>query len=150
MSINDENCSAKVSLRFSNPYYNNIVRGNTESIARKAGFDEDQVYETVMAVDEAYTNAVEHSKTLDFELSLEIEYLIFNDRLEIIVKDKGRGFNISENSIKPVLGNDLSDRGRGLSLIKCLSDKFEIKTKQGIGTEVKIIKYLKNPQEISI
>ena len=143
MNIKNKNCSAKVFLRFSNPYYNNIVRSNTENIARKTGFNEDQVFETVMAVDEAYTNAVEHSKIHDTEIIIEIEYLIYDDKLEIFVKDTGCGFKMSDGIISDSLKSNLSNRGRGLSLIKCLSDKFDVNTRVGVGTEIKIVKYLK-------
>jgi len=143
MDTKSKNCSARVSLRFSNPYYNNIVRSNTENIARKAGFDEDQVFETVMAVDEAYTNAVEHSKIHDTEIIIEIEYFLYNDKLEVLIKDTGCGFNISDDTISESLKTNFSSRGRGLSLIKCLSDQFDLNTRVGIGTEIRIVKFLK-------
>lgn len=143
MSKEYKNPSVRVFLRFSNPYYNNIVRVNTENIARKVGFSDDQIFESVMAVDEAYTNAVEHSKKSDSTLMLEIEYLVYQDRLEVLIKDTGCGFDVTKHNISSTVSNNFSNRGRGLNLIKCLSDKFELKTSPGTGTEVKIIKYIK-------
>lgn len=143
MNIKDTNHSVRVFLRFSNPYYNNIVKINTENVARKIGFSDNQIFESVMAVDEAYTNAVEHSRNADSELMIEIEYLIFDNRLEVVVKDTGCGFDATNRHISSTVSENSSIRGRGLNLIKCLSDKFELNTSPGIGTEVRIVKYLK-------
>lgn len=37
----------------------------------------------------------------------------------------------------------MENRGRGLSLIKCLSDQFDLNTRVGVGTEIRIVKYIK-------
>ncbi len=132
----------KIYLRFNNPSYDKIVRANTEELARQMGFDEDQIYDISLAVDEAYTNAIEHSGNFGIALDLEIEYLIFEDRLEISITDTGCGFDPTRIEIPHTLRALTTIRGRGLSLIKILSDKFELLTRPGAGTFIKIIKYL--------
>lgn len=131
----------RVSLKFSNPFYLRVIRDNTESIARKMGFDEDQVFELGMAVDEAYTNAVEHGSS-SAKSELEIEFLIYDDRLEVAVKDSGCGFDLACLKIPKNLSSLSSTRGRGLGLIQMLSDKFEMNSIPGTGTIIRIIKYL--------
>ena len=131
-----------VRLRFKNPKYDRIIRLNTESIARKMGFSEDQVFDISLAVEEAYTNAIEHSGRNLADLELEILYQLFADRLEVSVHDTGCGFN-QEAAVQDISFQDANaDRGRGLGLIRSLSDKAEILSAPGAGTLIRIIKYL--------
>ena len=133
-----------VRLRFRNPRYERIVRVNTESIARKMGFTEDDVFDITLAVEEAYTNAIEHSGKRRPDLELEIVYLLFTDRLEVSIQDSGQGFQQDPAKLlelKP-LPDMSSDRGRGLGLIQHLADRTEILSEPGIGTLIRIIKFL--------
>jgi len=117
---------------------------NTESIARKMGFSEDDVFDITLAVEEAYTNAIEHSGKRKPDLELEIVYLLFADRLEVSVQDSGKGFRQDPEKLleqKP-LPDMNSDRGRGLGLIQHLADRTEILSEPGIGTLIRIVKFL--------
>ena len=134
--------SRSVRLRFKNPKYDRIIRLNTEAIARKMGFSEDQIFDISLAVEEAYTNAIEHSGRNLADLELEIQYQLFSDRLEISVHDTGCGFN-EEATIQDSYIKDINeDRGRGLGLIRSLSDKAEILSAPGAGTLIRITKFL--------
>lgn len=138
----------QVFIRFKNPRYLRVIRDNTEVIARRMGFAEDQIFELSMAVDEAYTNAIEHSGRVGGESELEIEYLIYDNRLEVSVKDSGCGFDCARLKIPNTLKNLHSSRGRGLGLIRMLSDSFELSSKPGVGTMIRIIKYLQTRQKV--
>jgi serine/threonine-protein kinase RsbW len=140
----------QVFFRFKNPRYLRVIRDNTEDIARRMGFEEDQIFELSMAVDEAYTNAIEHSGKVGGESELEIEYLIYENRLEVSVKDSGCGFDSTRLEIPKTLKGLHSCRGRGLGLIRMLSDGFELRSKPGVGTLIKIIKYLQSRQRIGM
>ena len=131
-----------VRLRFKNPRYDRIIRLNTESIARKMGFSEDQVFDITLAVEEAYTNAIEHSGGNLVELELEILYQLFPDRLEVSVQDTGCGFDEQQRQTACAFDDIVSDRGRGLGLIRNLADKAEILSAPGAGTLIKITKFL--------
>lgn len=131
----------KVQLRFNDPQYFSIVKKNTEAIARRMGFNEDQIFDLCMAVDEAYVNALEHSGCPD-KLNLEVEFVIFSDRLEISVSDSGCGFDLTRVKIPGSLKNLHGIRGRGLSLIKQLSDRFFLDSIPGNGTLIRIIKFV--------
>jgi len=138
----------QVFIRFKNPRYLRVIRDNTEVIARRMGFEEDQIFELAMAVDEAYTNAIEHSGRVGGESELEIGYLIYENRLEVSVKDSGCGFDCAHMEIPKTLKSLHSSRGRGLGLIRILSDGFELKSKPGVGTTILITKYLQLRQKI--
>ena len=133
-------------LRFKNPRYNRIVRLNTETIARNMGFSEDQVFDITLAVEEAYTNAIEHGgKTARECLELEIIYRQLPDRLVISIKDSGCGFDGSVADLSGQASDVINDRGRGLGLILHLSDHAEIISEPGSGTTIRITKFLIPP-----
>lgn len=132
----------QVFFRFKNPCYLRAIRDNTEIIARRMGFDEDRVFELAMIVDEAYANAVEHGSRMAGAAELEVEFLIFKDRLEVCVKDTGCGFDTSRLKIPANLRCLNSTRGRGLGLISMLSDSYELTSAPGSGTVLRLIKYL--------
>ena len=136
----------QVRLRYKNPRYDRVVRINTETIARKMGFDEDQIFDITLAVEEAYANAIEHASRHGPDLELEIVYHLHGDRIVITVHDSGCGFDAPLNDGRgvPMAGIDCA-RGRGIALIRMLSDIAEIISEPGLGTLISITKYLKKP-----
>jgi len=137
----------QVLFKFEKPCYLRVIRDNTEVIARRMGFDEDQVFELAMIVDEAYANAIEHGARTSCESQLEVEFLIFKDRLEVCVKDTGCGFDLSGVQIPKNLRSFNSTRGRGLGLISLLSDRYELISSPGAGTTLRFTKFLCLEQE---
>ncbi len=133
-----------VRFRFKNPRYDRVVRLNTESIARTMGFDEDRVFDLTLAVEEAYANALEHSMAAETgaELELEIVYQLFPDRLVVTIQDSGCGFYTREQELVARSGETMALRGRGLGLIRTLSDAAEILSAPGLGTLIRITKFL--------
>ncbi|HNW33695.1 MAG TPA: ATP-binding protein [Candidatus Ozemobacteraceae bacterium] len=135
-----------VRLRYKNPRYDRVVRVNTEAIARSMGFTEDQIFDITLAVEEAYTNAIEHASRRGPDLELEIVYHLHADRIEISVHDTGCGFDApSSNDVKILLAGIECSRGRGIALIRMLSDVADIISEPGIGTLIRITKYLPGP-----
>ncbi len=135
-----------VRLRFKNPRYDRIIRLNTESIARKMGFDEDQIFDITLAVEEAYANAIEHSGCPAADLELEIIYYLFSDRLEVSVQDSGKGFDGTRTDEVLEARRQAEIRGRGLKIIRSLSDTAEILSAPGVGTLIRMTKFLVNPK----
>jgi serine/threonine-protein kinase RsbW len=128
-------------LKFKDPCYISVVRRNTELIAQQMGFDEDRIFELIMAVDEAYTNAIEHAGAAK-DMTLAVEFLRYADRLEISISDSGCGFDLKKIKIPRSLKHINGLRGRGLSLIKKLSDKCTLNSIPGNGTLIKIVKFI--------
>ena len=122
--------------------YLDSVRKKTEEIAQQMGFDEEQIFDLALVVDEAYVNAIEHGAEGKKETELEIKFSIFDDKLEISIKDCGRGFDMNKISVPNNLKSISSTRGRGLGLMKLLTDEFSMDSKPGYGTTVRFSKYL--------
>ncbi|MBR4329573.1 MAG: ATP-binding protein [Candidatus Riflebacteria bacterium] len=126
---------------FSTRYFDS-VRKKTEEIARRMGFDDEQVFDLALVVDEAYVNAIEHGAEGKKETELEIKFLIYEDKLEVSIKDGGCGFDMNTVSVPDDLKSITSTRGRGLGLIKLLTDEFSMESRPGFGTTVKFSKYI--------
>ena len=78
-----------------------IIRDFVGKIAANIGFDEEEIGNIELAVDEAATNVLRHAyqeQERDKEFIL-IEATAYPDRIQISVIDRGKGFNPQE--IKP-------------------------------------------------
>ena len=117
--------------------YVSVIRLTASSIASKMGFNIDQIDDIKVAIAEACTNAMEHGlKWKDEHLS--IDFTIYEDRLCIVVKDTGTGFD-TESISEPKV-EELRERGLGIFIIKSLMDEVDFISEEGKGTEIRMIK----------
>lgn len=140
--MSGEKVPLEVTLNLFTKRYLDLVRKNTEEIARHMGFDEEQIFDLALVVDEAYVNAIEHGAEGQNEANLEIKFSIWADKLEITIKDGGCGFDMNQVSVPNDLTSLGSTRGRGLGLMKLLTDEFTMTSSPGKGTTVTFAKYL--------
>ncbi|MGQ9631877.1 MAG: ATP-binding protein [bacterium] len=127
------------------------VRDFVACIARESGFAEEDVYKIEMAVDEACANIIEHAyrgekKGRAARIALEFRVIRDGDRLEIVITDRGIGFDF--DSVKPV---DLKShirqrrsRGLGVHLIRTFMDEVEYRTVEDAGNQLRLIKYIRD------
>jgi serine/threonine-protein kinase RsbW len=116
----------------------------TRRVAGTAGFDEDEQNGIEMAVHESMINAIWHGNKNDSSKSVWLQFKIHRDRLEIHIRDQGKGFD--PNHIPDPLESDnlLNVSGRGIFLIRTFMDEFKVENLNGAGTEVTMVKRL-NP-----
>ena len=119
-----------------NPEYVSIIRLTTSGIANKVGFCIDDIEDLKVAISEACTNAIKHS--LDDRFI--IIYSIIENGLIIEVIDNGKGYDRGAVS-KPDI-DSLKEGGMGLFIIEALMDEVTVESQEGIGTSIKMIKYL--------
>jgi serine/threonine-protein kinase RsbW len=101
-----------------------------------AGVTEECRADILLAVAEACSNAVTHAKPADgYDLTVDID-----DTLCMIeVLDTGGGF---DTSTLPERSSVLADSGRGLHIIRAVSDQFDIRPVAPSGTLVRFAKRL--------
>lgn len=82
-----------------------------------------EVYGNVLIASlEAVNNAITHGNMLDPEKKVEVKFLLKEGKLTIITKDEGRGFDF-ENVPDPTSPENIEKvDGRGIFLMKQLSD----------------------------
>ena len=126
------------------PEYVSLARLTIASVANYMGFSIGDVEDLKVAVSEACTNALNHSKNPD--TTYDLTYVVENQKLVFTVTDRGVGFE-PENVATPDLnGKQLG--GFGLFIIKSLMDRVEIISEQGLGTTITMIKNLSTTHEV--
>jgi serine/threonine-protein kinase RsbW len=123
-----------------------IIRKFAAGIAENIGFPEEEVYKIELAVDEACSNVVKHAYMTNSKEEHIINILVHEkkDHIEIIISDKGKGFDPKKIK-KPELEEYMKKMkrgGLGIYLIRELMDKVSFRIKAGIRNEVRMIKYL--------
>ncbi|EIT87431.1 serine-protein kinase RsbW [Fictibacillus macauensis ZFHKF-1] len=124
--------------------YVGVVRLTISGVANRMGFSFDEIEDIKIAVSEACTNAVNHAYKGAEEGQIRIGCGVYDNRLEIMVVDRGKSFDYDTlNQLGPVNGksiDQLNEGGLGLFLIESLMDKVEISGDEGV--IVMMTKYL--------
>jgi serine/threonine-protein kinase RsbW len=91
----------------------------------EAGLTDDETSNLMLLVSEAVTNAIEHGNQLHPEKKVDLEIAVTDKAITTIVTDEGEGFDPEEETENPLdEANLLSERGRGVFLLKELSDEL--------------------------
>ena len=109
-------------------------------VTTRAGFDEEDRQRIEMAVHESLINAIWHGNKNDASKRVWLKYEIFDDRLEVRVRDQGNGFDPTNIPNPLAEENLLNISGRGIFLIRSFMDDFRVEKLAGGGTEVTMIK----------
>ncbi|WP_026688725.1 anti-sigma B factor RsbW [Alteribacter aurantiacus] len=122
------------------PEYVGVVRLTVSGIANRLGYSYDDIEDIKIAVAEACTNVVNHAYKEDasHEAAMTIGCGVYEDRIELMVADKGNSFDVDQlkqnlgpvNAEQPV--EELKEGGLGLFLIETLMDKVEISGDSGV------------------
>jgi serine/threonine-protein kinase RsbW len=95
-----------------------------------------------LALTEACTNSVRHAYA-GGEGLVEIVYELHSDRLVVEVADEGEGFDLPAGAAVPSAGDELSEGGLGIALIRAHADELEIGERpQGGGSRLRFVKLL--------
>jgi len=119
--------------------YISIARLTIASVADGMGFSIGDVEDLKVAVSEACTNVIMHSVTP--QESYELIYTIGEKSLTLSVADKGIGFVPEKETTRKLKELELSN-GFGLIIIKMLMDKVKIRSEEGIGSTITMVKNL--------
>jgi len=133
--------------------YLRVARQNVRDFSDRAGMAPARIDQLEMAVDEACTNIIEHSYNRSAEVAasaaaphpgLHLTMAHYGDRVEIELKDFGRGFNYGETqTIEPdsyLAGQ--RQRGLGLYIIRTFVDQAEYRADAALGNRLLLVKKL--------
>jgi serine/threonine-protein kinase RsbW len=115
-------------------------------IASESGFGEDEVMQIAMAVREAAVNAVLHGNAYDPEKKVELEFQRTKRALVIVIRDQGKGMDLTKIPDPLAPENLLKTSGRGIFLMRSFMDEVEIHPSSH-GTEVKLVKHVQGAAE---
>lgn len=95
------------------------------NIQEKSQLEDETTGNLMLLLSEAVTNAIVHGNKLDKKKKVEVEVQINSNKIVSTVKDQGDGFepDVANNPLKEE--NLLKDSGRGIFLIKEISDSMD-------------------------
>ena len=87
---------------------------------------EDDIYGNIMvAVTESVNNAIRHGNKFDKDKNVQLSLFVDDDRLRFEIEDEGSGFDYNSLSDPTAPENIENPGGRGIFLMRNLSDEVE-------------------------
>ena len=131
-----------------------VIRLAISGIASRMGFSIEEIEDIKVAVSEACTNVIQHAYDEQDDPNqhpILVNAIIYPKQLEIIIEDKGKGFDLAH------IGTDEQKKqseeklglGLGLTFIKSLMDDSEVTSEIGKGTRIKMIKNSPQTQPVT-
>jgi len=125
--------------------YITLCRLALTGLAQLRDIGDETLAELKLALTEAVSNSVRHAYGDEGHGQVEITYRLEPDRLGIEVADDGHGFDPVDE--RPSLeGDELSEGGLGIAIIKSIADEFELRSTPGArGSRLRFAKLLNAP-----
>ena len=112
-----------------------------QTVCERMEFDEDTGGQVSMSVIEAGTNAVQHGHKRDATKFFDVEFRLFPDRLEVDVRDQGKGFDPKALVPDVTVPEHLLDmRGRGIFIMRSCCDEVDFEFGKN-GTVCHLVKH---------
>jgi serine/threonine-protein kinase RsbW len=99
-------------------------------VAQKAGLDDSAIYAVQLAVDEAFTNIVEHGYEGQDLGEVECTCDVLNNGLQVMLRDNGPRFDpdsVPEPELRVPL-EEIKSRGLGLFLMRKMMDEVKFQS----------------------
>lgn len=116
--------------------YLDLIQGVSDGVSALAGFDSDSQYWIGLAVREAVTNAILHGNQKDAKKKVVLVFRICEDRLEIIVRDQGKGIEGLDIPDPLDPENLLRPGGRGIFFVRSFMDSVDFRVSPEGGHEI--------------
>lgn len=115
-----------------------VLRRVAAQALRSIGFHGEDVADVELALTEAASNVLRHSQDgEEYEVRLELA----DDRLTLEVVDAGEGFE--GDALGRADASDTAEAGRGIQLMRAMSDEVGFEYRPGHGSVVRLVKTLR-------
>jgi serine/threonine-protein kinase RsbW len=131
-----------ISLRIpAKPEYITLCRLALTGLSQLRAMTDETIADLKLALTEAVSNSVRHAYGEHGEGHVDIRYVLDPDRLCIEVVDDGEGFDPDE--APSFEGDELSEGGLGIAIIRTIADELEIRSRPGErGSRLRFVKRL--------
>ena len=116
-----------------------LARLVVSCVGQLAEFEPEDIYDMKLAVTEAATNVIRHAAVRSFH----VEYRVLPRAVQVVVVDRGGGFDVGELTAKPG-----EHGGFGLAVIRSLVDEATVDSSSN-GTRLKMIRRATAPKQPS-
>jgi serine/threonine-protein kinase RsbW len=125
------------------PEYVALARLALTGLADIVTLADEQLADLKLALTEAVSNSVRHAYA-DGAGFVAIAYELSGDALAVEVVDDGKGFDPERPP--PLEGEELTEGGLGIAIIRTIADEFELQSQPGIrGSRLRFMKRLQRP-----
>ena len=87
-------------------------------LAKKYNLNDEKLNSLALSFSEAASNSIVHGNKLDANKKIKITVKVDNDKMMVIIKDEGKGFNIDSVPDPTKPENILKDSGRGIHIMR--------------------------------
>jgi serine/threonine-protein kinase RsbW len=131
-----------VALRIpAKPEYITLCRLALTGLAQLREVSEDTMADLKLALTEAVSNSVRHAYGPDAGGCVDVTYALRPDSLAMVVVDDGAG--VDRDEAPSFDGEELSEGGLGIAIIRTIADEFEIESRPGErGSRLRFVKNL--------
>jgi serine/threonine-protein kinase RsbW len=117
-----------------------LARLALSGLADIVALPDEQLADLKLALTEAVSNSVRHAYA-DGAGFVSIAYELTGDALAVEVVDDGRGFD--PDRPPPLEGEELTEGGLGIAIIRTIADEFELDSRPGVrGSRLRFVKKL--------
>jgi len=116
------------------------------ALARRSGFDEEDLMKIGLAVRESMVNAVVHGNRYNEHKKVRFAASVNGNRFTVRIADQGEGFDYNNLPDPLTPENLLRTSGRGIFLIRSFMDEFQARHVEPAGTEVTLVKFAVSKQ----
>lgn len=119
-----------------------VVRNAVASFVSSYNPTLEEIIDIKTILSEAVSNAIIHGYEFDKTKDVYVKATINDHVLEIIVQDYGKGIENVQEALKNHFSTKKENEktGIGFTIMRSLSDQFEIQSSLNVGTKLKIIK----------
>jgi serine/threonine-protein kinase RsbW len=122
----------------SNPRMLSIVRTFVEAVCQARQVDRSTIHAMVLATGEAVTNIVRHAHRNCSEASFQVDCLVGPETVELIFRDQGAPFDLSQ--VPHLEPGELRLGGRGVYLMRVLMDEISCQPLGERGNRLRLVK----------
>jgi serine/threonine-protein kinase RsbW len=120
-----------------------LARLALSGLADIVALSDEMLADLKLALTEAVSNSVRHAYAGGAGF-VSIAYVLSGDALAIEVVDDGKGFD--PDRPPPLEGEELTEGGLGIAIIRTIADEFELHSQPGVrGSRLRFVKRLRQP-----
>jgi stage II sporulation protein AB (anti-sigma F factor) len=123
-----------------------LARVAVAAFASEVDYNVSDLEEIKVAVSEAVSNAITHGYQNEPDGVITLTATLFDNSLEIVIEDEGKGIEDLENALQPNSSSDPERMGLGFVFMRSFMDEVDVASEAGQGTRVILRKNL--PGEI--
>ena len=122
------------------------VQELVERASQAFGLTDELAHWIELTVIESAINAIQHGNRLDPSKMVSLSIASDGESIEIVVEDRGTGFQLTEIPDPTDIENLLKPGGRGILIIRSFMDTVEVSHLEGGGSRLRMVKKLQDGQ----